>query len=786
MIKSYTKLLKLNKDKRSVPKSVQDTIPIDTIYEDGIFNCGNKYTKTYRFSDINFSIASSEDKESMLLKYGDILNSFDSSVMAKITINNRKVDLQHLENEVLFPLKDDYLDAVRKEYNSLVLSKVKEADEIRQDKYITITIFKNNILEARNYFKRITLELSQRFSSLGSKITELNANERLKILHDFYRNGHEDEYAFNLLDETRKGHSFKDKIIPRNISYKNDHFRMDNKYGRVLYLSDFPSYLDSDFVEKLCALNKNLMYSIDIISVPTDEAVKEVENKLLGVTTNITKWQQSQNRNNNWSAIIPHDMELQRQECSEFLDDLISKDQRMKLCTFTLVHLADSKEELDYNTEALKTISREKKCELETLFFSSRQLKGITQVLPIGLNHLNIVRTLITESLSAFVPFRAQEILEQNGIWYGQNAITNNPILINRENLQNANTWVLGVPGSGKSFLSKEILEFVIASTNDDVIIVDPEGEYDIIIKALKGQIIEIGTSTNDHINAMDMTEGYGESGNAIADKSQFIMSLFEQLETTRKNSGISALDRSIIDRCVALVYKDADENGYTPTLKNLYRKLLEQPEPEAKTLAIKLELFTNGSLNIFAHETNVDINNRILSFNIFKLGKQLKAMGLLVITDAIINRVNENWKKGKRTHVFIDEVHVVFENEESATFFASAWRQFRKRDAYPTGITQNVKYLLDSQQGTSMLSNSQFIIMLNQSPNDREELGHLLNIPDEQMRFITDVSEGHGLIKYGSAIVPFVNEMPASWLKDLNSTKPSDRKEMMLRTNGN
>ncbi len=397
-----------------------------------------------------------------------------------------------------------------------------------------------------------------------------------------------------------------------------------------------------------------------------------------------------------------------------------------------------------------------------------------------------IVRTLITESLSAFVPFRAQEILEQGGIWYGQNAITNNPILINRENLQNANTWVLGVPGSGKSFLSKEILEFVIASTNDDVIIVDSEGEYDIIIKALKGQIIEIGTSTNDHINAMDMTEGYGESGNAIADKSQFIMSLFEQLETTRKNSGISALDRSIIDRCVALVYKDSYENNYTPTLKNLYRKLLEQPEPEAKTLAIKLELFTNGSLNIFAHETNVDINNRILSFNIFKLGKQLKAMGLLVITDAIINRVNENWKKGKRTHVFIDEVHVVFENEESATFFASAWRQFRKRDAYPTGITQNVKYLLDSQQGTSMFSNSQFIIMLNQSPNDREKLGHLLNIPDEQMRFITDVSEGHGLIKYGSAIVPFVNEMPASWLKDLNSTKPSDRKEMMLRTNGN
>ena len=300
---------------------------------------------------------------------------------------------------------------------------------------------------------------------------------------------------------------------------------------------------------------------------------------------------------------------------------------------------------------------------------------------------------------------------------------------------------------------------FILMSTDDDVIIADPEGEYDQIVNAFGGQVIDISTNSTDHINAMDMTEGYGDSGNSIADKSQFIMSLFEQLDTN--HGGISSSDKSIIDRCVAYVYQDARKGNYTPTLKHLYRKLLDQPEAEAQSLAIKLELFTNGSLNIFAHETNVNIRSRVMSFNIFNLGKQLKTMGLLVITDAIINRVNDNWRKGKRTHVFIDEIHVIFENEESATFFASAWRQFRKRDAFPTGITQNVKYLLSSQQGTSMLSNSLFIVMLNQSPNDREDLAKLLNISDEQMSYITNAQTGCGLIRYGGSIVPFVNRMP-------------------------
>ena len=768
MIKSFSKLKKQNKEEFRIPKTTQDMIPVDTVYKDGIFKIGNRYTKSYRFLDINYAIASKEEKTGLFLDYGDLLNSFDSSVMVKITVNNHKIDLHKFKEDILIPFKEDGLDEYRKEYNEMLLDKLKESDDIVQEKYLTLTVFKNNVEEARSYFSRIGTELSSHFAKLGSGCIELNLEERLKILHDFYRND-ESEFNFDMKDNMRKGHSFKDLICPLAPEFKHKYFKLDDKYGRVLYLSNYPRFIKDSIVSELCNLNKNMMYSMDLISIPTDEAVKEIERKLLGVNTNITNWQRRQNANNNFSAVIPYDMEMQREECKEFLDDLTIRDQRMMLCNITIVHLADSKEELDNDTELLKSVARKFMCDLSILYFSSRQLDGLCTVLPIGLNRLNIIRTLLTESASVFIPFRAQEIADKGGIWYGQNAITNNPIFCNKECLQNPNSFVLGVPGSGKSFLTKEEIEFIIMRTDDDILICDPENEYSNIIRKFGGEVIEISAGSKDHINAMDMKDGYGDSGDPVRDKSQFIMSLIEQV--SRK--GIDDLERSIIDRCVRETYMEFER----PTLKTLRAKLLEQQEKEAKALALKLEIFTDGSLDAFAHETNVDVDNRIVSYNIFKLGKQLKTMGLLVITDAMINRVNENFIKGKKTHIFIDEFHVVFENEQSAAFFNSAWRQFRKRDAYPTGITQNVEYLLDSVEASTMLSNSEFVVMLNQAYQDREKLGRLLNISDEQMSYITNAQSGCGLIKYGGILVPFVNKMPKGLLYDLNTTKPSDRK---------
>lgn len=773
MIKSYERLKKQNKEKISVPKSAQDLIDIDTIYKDGIFCSKNKYSKTYRFKDINYSIASKDEKVGLFLNYSELLNSLDSSTMTKITINNRKINIKEFQEKILIPLRNDHLDKYRKEYNDMLLEKVSGADGITQEKYITITAFKKNVEEARNFFSRVTVELSSHFSKLGSQLEELDAIERLKILHDFYRNGHEEQFSFDMDASMRKGHHFKDAICPQMPKFHDKYFQLGDKYGRVMYLSEYARYVKDSFLSELCSLNKNLMYSMDIITVPTDEAVKEVERKWLGVETNITNWQRRQNANNNFSAVIPYDMELQRKESKEFLDDLTVRDQRMMLGCMTIVHLADSLEELDNDTEALMAVARKYMCELDILFFASRQLDGLSSVLPIGTNKLNIVRTLLTESMAVFIPFRAQEVVDDGGIWFGQNAITNNLIMCNKEKLMNPNAFQLGVPGSGKSFLTKEQIVFLALATQDDIIICDPEAEYSLLVKELGGEVIAIAAGSENHINAMDMLEGYGDSGNPVGDKSQFIMSLFEQLD----RDGIKPVDRSIIDRCVTLVFQDYYRTRKMPTLVTLREKLLEQPEIEARSLALKLELFTDGSLDAFAHQTNVNTSSRIVSYDIFKLGKQLKTMGLLVITDAMINRVNENWRKGKRTHIILDEFHVVFENEESASFFNSAWRQFRKRDGYPIGITQNVEYLLDSVQASTMLSNSEFVVMLNQSYQDREKLAKLLNISDEQLSYITNAQSGCGLIKYGGNIVPFINRFPKNTLLyKLMSTKPSEK----------
>lgn len=443
MLKTLNKYKRQNKEKFKIPRCVQDTIPIDKVYKDGIFSAGKRFSKTYRFTDINYSDASSEDKKGILLGYGETLNSLDASCTAKITILNRKVDPEEISNEILIQKADDELNDLREAYNDLILDNLAKSDNLIQEKYITITTFKNSIAEARTFFSRISLELSSYFSKIGSKCIELTTNERLKILHDFYRDPYE-PFEFDIQDSMHKGHSFKEKICPVMPKYENNHFKFSNRYGRVLYLENYPQYLKDKFVAEICGLNKNLVYSMDILTIPTDEAVKEAEDKLLGVNTNITNWQQRQNANNNFSAVIPYDMENQRKECSEFLDDLTIRDQKMLLCNITIVHMADSKEDLDMDTETIQAIARANSCELSTLFFASRQLDGLVTALPIGINRLNIFRTLLTESASAFIPFRAQEVIDPGGIWYGQNKLTNNLIICDKGKSQNPNAFILG------------------------------------------------------------------------------------------------------------------------------------------------------------------------------------------------------------------------------------------------------------------------------------------------------------------------------------------------------
>ena len=772
MIKTLKNLFKQDKERYTVPRKVQDVIPVRRIWKDGIFMTGGKFSKTYKFTDINYLVASREDKESMFLTYSELLNSLDSGATTKITINNRRLNKANFEQSILMPLRGDFRDEYRREYNQMLLDKATGANGIVQEKYLTISVVKKDIEEARAYFARVGADLISHFSALGSKCTELDAEEKLRVLHDFYRQGEEAAFHFDPQDMMKKGHDFRDYICPDSIEKNSDYLKLGEKFCRLLFLKDYASYIKDSMVTELTDFNRNMMLSIDVVPVPTDEAVREVENRLLGVETNITNWQRRQNANNNFSAVIPYDMELQRKESKEFLDDLTTRDQRMMFGLITMVLCADSKEQLDSDTEAVLSVARKHMCQLATLKF--QQLDGLNTVLPIGARKINAFRTLTTESLAVFIPFKVQEIRDSGGIYYGENAISHNLIMCNKANLLNQSAFLLGVPGSGKSFCAKELITFLILNTDDDILICDPEGEFAPLVQALGGDIstiIRMAAGGKDRLNAMYMVDGYGEN-NPIVEKSQFVMSLVEQID----KNGVGPQQKSIIDRCTALVYQEAQQKGTVATLCDLRDKILEQPEDKAKEIALSLELFTKGSLDIFGHESTVDLDKRIVVFDIRSLGAQLKPTGLLVITDTILNRVTLNWKKGKRTHVFIDEFHVVFENEQSGTFFNSAWRQFRKRGAYPTAITQNVEYLLDSVQASTMLSNSEFVVMLNQAASDRAKLAKLLNISDEQMSYVTNADAGCGLIKYGSALVPFINRFPKNTkLYQLMTIKPGE-----------
>ena len=780
-MKTLNKLFKRDKEKFVVPRSAQDIIPIKAIWEDGIFLVGtDKYSKSFKFLDINYAVASKEDKEAMFIDYSDLLNSLDTGATAKITINNRRINKIDFENQILLKMQDDSLDKYRKEYNEMLVNQAKDANEIIQEKIITLSVYKKSIEEARTYFSRVGADLISKFAALGSKCVELDAIERLRILHDFYRTGNETSFRFDFKETIRKGHNFKDFICPDSIEFKDDYFKIGDRFGKVMFLKEYASFVKDSMVTELTELNKNMMLSIDIIPVPQDEAVKEAENRRMGIETNITNWQRKQNANNNFSAIIPYDMEQQRAESKEFLDDLTTRDQRMFLVVITMVITADTKQELDNTKDDIEQIAGKGLCQMGTLKF--QQLDGLNQVLPIvsDFNNIKALRTLTTESLAVFMPFKVQEIRHEGGIFYGQNVISKNMIIADRNQLLNGNSFTLGVSGSGKSFISKEEIASIRLKDKDaDIIIIDPEREYSKLVRAFGGEVIKISATSRNHINAMDMTKDYGDGANPVILKSEFILSLCEQLIGS---SNLGAKQKSIIDRCTANTYRFYQQGNYQgtpPTLQDFREELLKQDEPEAKEIALAIELFTNGSLNTFAMNTNVDTSNSLLCYDILDLGKQLLPIGMLVVLDSILNRITSNRNKGKHTYIFIDEIYLLFQYEYSANFLFTLWKRVRKYGACCTGITQNVEDLLQSHTARTMLANSEFIIMLNQASTDRTELARLLNISDLQMSYITNVKAGEGLIKIGSVLVPFVNKFPRNTeLYKLMSTKPGEEFE--------
>lgn len=755
-----------------IPRSVQQSIPIQRVWQDGIWQVNGRFSQTWRFADINYSLASYEDQRDMFTSYCGVLNSLPTDAVTKITIHNRRLNSSDFQHSVLMRECGDDLDLYRLEYNRVLTEKAAASNNLIQDKYITVSVARKNAEEARAFFHRVDADLSKNLGRLDSGAKALDTYERLRILHDFFRPGEEQFYKFDLNASMRLGHSFKDYIAPDGMKFLSDHFELGGKVGRVLFMRKYSSYIKDDMITSMADFPRTLVLSIDLLPVPTDEAVRDVQSQIMGIESDITRWQQRQNARNNFTAVVPYELEQQRAETKEFLDDLSTRDQRMVYANVTLLHMADTLEQLNADTETLLSKSL---CDFSILRY--QQEDGFNTALPYGLRSIDVTRTLTTEAAASLMPFRVQEIQDMGGIYCGVNAVSKNLLICNRKNLLNPHGFILGVSGSGKSFTMKEFITFIALSTNDDIIIIDAEREYGDLVRALRGIVLEISPNSRHHINPLEIARGYGMGEKPVALKSELLMSICEQ---QMGEGQLGAFHKSIIDRCTASVYHDFIKSGgkaRQPILSDWRNEIKRQPEREAQELALASELFVEGSLNMFAHETNVDIDSRIIVFDLYEMGDQLKPTALNVTMETIQNRVATNRLAGKYTWVFVDEVYLFFKYYYSAQFLYKAWKRFRKYGAALTAATQNVEECLRSETARLMFANSEFLVLLNQAATDRAELAKLLNISENQMGYVTNAEAGHGLLRVGGAIVPFANEFPRTGaLYQLWNTTPTDK----------
>lgn len=778
MIKALAAAYKHERDKFKIPRSVQQSIPIKCIYEDGTWLTGRKHSRTWRFTDVNYAAASEDDRRGIFLSYCGVLNSLPTDAAAKITIINRRLNPVDFEKKILMKARGDGLDKYRQESNQILIQRAAESNNLVQEKYITLSIPRRKIDETRAYFRRVDTNLSKSFGRLDSGARPVSNHDRLRIFHDFFRPGEEPYFTFDQAAAIRRGLDFRDLICPDGMRFRAGYFEMGDKVGRVLFLKDYASYIKDSMISDLSDFSRNLMLSIDILPIPTDEAVKEIQSRILGIETDITRWQQRQNDKNNFTATVPYELEQLRGEAKEFLSDLTERDQRMIFAVVTLLHIADDLQQLDADTEALLTIGREHLCQFSVLRY--QQEDGLNTVLPYGLRRVKAMRTLTTESAAVLMPFRVQEIQDPGGLPYGVNAISNNLLICDRKRLISPHAFYLGVSGSGKSMAMKSTIENVALATNDDIIIIDAEREYGPLAHALGGEVIEISPHSKHHINPLEVSENYEDSENPIAMKSEIITSILEQQMGAGRLTGSH---KSIIDRCTANVYQtyfSSRGKAPMPLLTDWRNEVMRQVDPEAREIALVAELITEGSLNVFAHPGNVNMDSRIVVLDLYEMGEQLRPTALVVTLEAIQNRVMENRKRGKFTWVFIDEVYLYFKYYYSGEFLYRAWRRFRKYAGIMTAATQNVEECLKSETARLMLSNSEFLLLFNQAATDRVELAKLLHISDTQMGYITNAEPGHGLLKMGGFLVPFSNTIPRDTeLYQLMSTTPGENYEI-------
>ena len=752
----FSEIKKASEPLYRTPKSVQETVEILKISEGGIFEVAEgRYSKTYRFSDVNYATRTENEQESFFQKYCRCLNSFDCTF--KITVNNKNRDIKTLRNEVMLGLRNDGFDEMRESYNRIIEEKILEGRQgIEQERYITVTVKRKNFEEAKAQFATIENTMLKSFAELGSRLTPLSGNERLRILHDYYRLGREDEFNFDIKKGRITGTDFRNEICNSSIKYHPDYFQDEGKVGRVLFIKKYPTYLSDRFFTELTFLPVHSITSVDVVPVPKDLTMKMLQKKYLGIESDIIKQQRTRNRNNDFSSDISYATRQKKRDIEEIMNNVRENDESLFYVSVTMIVMADNKEELNSICGTIDSIAKGVGCAVDICMYKQRE--AVNTTLPIGVRQIETMRTMLTQSLAVLMPFNVQELCDRDGIYYGVNQISRNIIVGNRKKLLNGNGFIFGVSGAGKSVQAKMEMGSVLLSTDDNVIAVDPMNEYEDVTEKYNGTYINISTNTRNYINPMDMDVwnlDVMDSKGWVRDKCQFMLSICEQIMKE-----ITPQQRSIISRCVKDLYMDIarSREKYVPTMEDLYNRLLEQEDKEARDVALGLEIFVTGALNIFNHQTNINVNNRFIVYGIRDLGESLAPLAMLVMMETIQQKIIENGERGKATWFYIDEVHVLLNSPFSAEYLRQMWKKVRKQGGLCTGITQNIVDLLMSETSTTMLSNSAFILLLNQSSKDIEKIVEALEISEEQLNYVIDSPSGCGLIKCGSRIVPFDN----------------------------
>ena len=767
------------KKARKVPHSAQDSIAYQEMFRDGICRVDDRhYTKSIAFGDINYQLAQNEDKTAAFEFWCDFYNYFDSSISLQISCMSQYANVAEMTEAIDIPLAGDAFDPVREEYAGILKTQLAKGNNgLIRRKYVTFGIEADSVRSAKPKLERIETDIMNNLKAMGVAARPLSGYERLKVLYQAMNEENHDPFIFNFDMVAKTGLGTKDFIAPTSFDFRDPrYFRMGRTIGAVSFLQILAPELSDKMLADFLDTDNSLIVNLHVQSIDQAKAIRQIKGKITDLDKMKIEEQKKAVRSGYDMDVLPSDLITYGGEAKKLLEDLQSRNERLFLVTVLILNTEKTKQKLDNIIFQTAGIAQKYNCALRRLDYQQEQ--GLMSSLPIGINQIDIQRGLTTSATAIFVPFTTEELFQGGeALYYGINAISNNMIMADRKQLKNPNGLILGTPGSGKSFSAKREMTNAFLITNDDIVICDPEGEYSPLVNMLQGQVIHISPNSRQYVNPMDINLNYSEDESPISLKADFILSLCELIVGSK--TGLEPVEKTIIDRCVRLVYRDYLEHpdpANMPVMEDLYKCILDQSEKEAKRIATALEIYVKGSLNVFNHRTNVDISNRLVCFDIKELGKQLKKIGMLVVQDQVWNRVTINRAEHRSTRYYMDEFHLLLKDEQTSAYSVEIWKRFRKWGGIPTGITQNVKDLLASREIENIFENSDFVYMLNQAGGDRQILAKQLNISPHQLSFVTNSNEGEGLLFYGNTIIPFKDHFPKDTaLYRIMTTKPNE-----------